>query len=188
MVDYFLERLGDEYELIGTDINHDEYVESRIPVFQINDKDSFKVLLQENVHAVIDLVGPMTARMSGYRPDIYVQTNVLGSFQEFQYAVDCHADRILYVRSFRDILERSDEEIVLRADAEPRFRYDTQHSIFTVTRLTASVLLHCMHEYYHIKALVFRLPTFYFWSRDDSYNTEDVLHKIMFRELIDQAT
>ena len=32
MVDYFLERLDDGYELIGTDVIHDEYIESRIPL------------------------------------------------------------------------------------------------------------------------------------------------------------
>ena len=46
MVDYFLERLGNEYELIGTDIIHDEYVESRIRVFQvdINDKNIYMLI------------------------------------------------------------------------------------------------------------------------------------------------
>ena len=70
MVDYFLERLDDGYELIGTDVIHDEYIESRIPLIQldINDRDGFNKLPTENVHAVIDLVGPMPGRMEGYHP------------------------------------------------------------------------------------------------------------------------
>lgn len=190
MVDYFLERLGDEYELIGTDIIHDAYVENRIPVYQVNidDKESFSQLPSENVYAVIDLVGPMPARMSGYHPETYVRTNILGSFRVFQYAIDCHADRILYARSFRDIINRSEKEIILKADMTPEFDYDTQHSIYTVSQITAAELLKCLHAYYHIKAFIFRLPNVYFWSRFDSYNVNGVPHKIMFRELIDQAT
>ena len=70
MVDYFLDRLDEGYELIGTDVIHDDYVESRIPVIQldINDEDGFARLPAENVYAVIDLVGPMPGRMIGYHP------------------------------------------------------------------------------------------------------------------------
>lgn len=190
MVDYFLERLGDEYELIGTDMIHDEYVESKIKVFQldINDKDGFAQLPSENVYAVIDLVGPMPARMSGYHPEVYVNTNVAGSFQVFQYAVNCHADRILYAKSFSDIILKAQKELVLKVDMEPEFRYDSHHSVYTVTQLAATELLKCMHAYYHIKTFIFRLPNVYFWSKNDTYNVNGKLQKMMFRELIDEAT
>ena len=46
MVDYFLERLDEDYELIGTDVIHDDYIESRIPLIQldINDQEAFAQL------------------------------------------------------------------------------------------------------------------------------------------------
>ena len=190
MVDYFLERIDDGYELIGTDVIHDEYVESRIPVIQldINDEEGFSQLPAENIHAVIDLVGPMPGRMIGYHPETYVNTNVVGSFHVFQYAVRCHADRILYAMSFNDILKRSEHELVLKADMTPEFDYNNQHSVYTVTQLTAAELLKCLHSYYNIKAFVLRLPNVYFWSRNDSYSVLGIPRKIMFRELIDQAT
>ena len=97
MVDYFLDRIDDGYELIGTDVIHDEYVESRIPLIQldINDEDSFAQLPTENVYAVIDLVGPMPGRMIGYHPETYVTTNVAGSFHVCKYSVRWHHDRML---------------------------------------------------------------------------------------------
>lgn len=190
MVDYFLDRLEGEYELIGTDIIHDDYIESKIKVFHvdINDKNSFDILPSEDVYAVIDLIGPMPARMSGYHPEVYVKTNVLGSFQVFQYALDCHADRILYARSFSDIIKRAETELVLKTDMQPDYRYDSQHSVYTVTQNAAVDLLKCLHAYYHIKTFIFRLPNIYFWSRNDTYNVNGKLHKMMFRELIDQAS
>ena len=190
MVDFFLDRLDDGFELIGTDVIHDEYVESRIPVIQldINDEDGFAQLPTENVYAVIDLVGPMPGRMIGYHPETYVTTNVVGSFHVFQYAVRCHADRILYAKSFSDIIKRSEKELVLKDDMVPEFNYDNQHSVYTVTQSAAAELLKCMHAYYHIKAFIFRLPNIYFWSRNDSISMKGKPTKIMFRELIDQAT
>lgn len=190
MVDYFLQRLSEDYELIGTDIIHDEYIEGKIPIYQvdINDKSSFEQLPNKNVYAVIDLVGPMPARMSGYHPEIYVNTNVSGSFNVFQYAVNCHADRILYAKSFSDIIKKAQTEIVLKADMRPEFNYDSHHSVYTVTQLAAVELLKCLHAYYHIKTFIFRLPNIYFWAKNDTYNVNGKLHKIMFRELIDEAT
>lgn len=190
MVDYFLDRLNGEYELIGTDIIHDEYIERKVPIIQlnINDRESFKKLPMENVHAVIDLVGPMPARMSGYHPEQYVNTNVLGSFNVFQYAVECHADRILYAKSFSDIIRKAQTDLLLKTDTQPDYSYDSHHSVYTVTQIAATELLKCFHAYYHIKAFIFRLPNIYFWSRNDTYNVNGKLHKIMFRELIDQAT
>ena len=190
MVDYFLERLDDGYELIGTDVIHDEYIESRIPLIQldINDRDGFNKLPSENVYAVIDLVGPMPGRMKGYHPEIYVDTNIAGSFNVFQYAVNCHADRILYGMSFSDILKRSEKEPILTVDMDPEFDYDNYHSVYTVSQLTAKELLKCMHGFYHIKAFIIRMPNVYFMARNENYSVKGVPTKIMFRELIDQAT
>ena len=190
MVDYFLERLDEDYELIGTDVIHDDYIESRIPLIQldINDQKAFAQLPSENVHAVIDLVGPMPGRMEGYHPEVYVRTNVGGSFRVFQYAVDCHADRILYGMSFSDILKRAEKEPVLTVDMTPEFDYDNYHSVYTVTQLTAKELLKCMHGFYNIKAFIIRMPNVYFMARNENYSVKGVPTKIMFRELIDQAT
>ncbi len=190
MVDYFLEHLGGNYEVIGADLARNAYIEQKIPVYQvnINDRESFAPLPREDVHAVIDLIGPMPARMSGYRPEIYVRTNVLGSFQVFQYAGECGADRILYAKSFSDILHRSEKDPLLKADMQPYFNYGTQHSVYTVTQLAAQELLKCMHAYSGIKAFIFRMPNVYFWSANDTYNVEGKPRKIMFRELIDRAT
>ena len=190
MVDYFLEHLEGKYELIGADLTPNSYVEQRISVFQvdINNKDSFSQLPSKDVYAVIDLIGPMPARMNGYKPEVYVKTNVLGSFQVFQYAISSGADRILYAKSFADILMNSENDPVLRIDTPPLFDYDNYHSVYTVTQNTAAELLKCLHGFYGIKAFIFRMPNVYFWSKNDTYNVAGKPVKIMFRELIDQAT
>ena len=181
MVDYFLERLDDGYELIGTDVVHDDYIESRIPLIQldINDREGFNKLPSENVHAVIDLVGPMPGRMEGYHPEIYVDTNVAGSFNVFQYAVNCHADRILYGMSFSDILKRSEKELVLKADQIfSKYKRQPKNEHYNSNYAVC----------FSIKAFIIRMPNVYFMARNENYSVKGVPTKIMFRELIDQAT
>lgn len=189
MVDYFLNELQGEYEIIGVDIHPHTYVEKRIQFYQmdINDKQAFEQLPKENIHAVIDLIGPMPARMLGYHPEEYIQTNIIGSYNIFEYCIANHVDRILYAKSFCDILKRSEETPVLTVDMEPYFDYDNQHAVYCVSQNTAMELLKCMHAYYGIKTFIFRLPHIYLWSQNDSYSVKGVPHKMMHRIIIDNA-
>ena len=189
VAEYFIERCSDKYEIIGIDYQHQETIDSMMPFIQmdINDKASYKNLPQENVYAVIDLVGPMPARMSGYHPEEYVQTNVMGSFNVFQYAIDVHADRILYAKSFCDILKRAEQQLVLHVNDDPYYNLDDHHAVYAVSQNTAKQLLDCLHEYYGIKTFVFRLPHIYLWSRNEMYSVKGVPHKMMHRIMIDNA-
>ena len=100
MVDYFLNKLPEEYEVIGVDIQSHPYVETRIKSYKldINDKQAFQMLPTDNIYAVIDLIGPMPARMLGYHPEEYIQTNIMGSYNIFEYCISNHIDRILYAK------------------------------------------------------------------------------------------
>ncbi len=68
------------------------------PIIQmdINNPDDYTKLPTQDDYAVIDLVGPMPAAMDGYDPMQYINTNVLGSYRVFDYAVRIKADRILF--------------------------------------------------------------------------------------------
>lgn len=190
LAEYFLEHCSDEYEIIGVDIYGKETVKKMIPfiAMNINNEDDYIKLPKEDVYAVIDLVGPMPMRMLGYNPAEYVETNVLGSFKVFDYAVKANADRILYAKSFCDILKRAEKQLYLHVNDEPLFDYNDYHSVYCVTQNAAKDLLRCIHEFYGIKTFTFRLPHIYLWNSDDSYNVKGVPHKMMHRILIDNAT
>lgn len=190
-VDYFLNMKMRDFEIVGADIVQSEYIRySKIDFVRVDigNKEEFDKLPKEEIYAVIDLIGPMPARMIGYHPDEYVSINILGSFNIFQYAVNVHADRILYAKSFCDILKRADTQLVLHVDDPPLFDYGDYHAVYCVSQNSAMELLKCIHRFYGIKTFIFRLPHIYLWSRNDKYSVKGVPHKMMHRILIDQAT
>ncbi|WP_026519123.1 NAD-dependent epimerase/dehydratase family protein [Butyrivibrio sp. FCS006] len=189
LVEYFLQYCGSNYEIIGVDRVEHPTVKKMVNtiLMDVNNDEEYNKLPQDDVYAVIDMIGPMPARMNGYNPSIYVETNVLGSFKIFNYAIRVGADRILYAKSFADIVKRGETQLYLHVDDEPCFEYDNYHSVYTITQNTAKDLLRCLHEFYQIKTFTIRLPHIYLWNSDDSYMVAGVPQKMMHRIIIDKA-
>lgn len=188
-VDFFKQSNNKDYELIGADISNNEYVDTQVPFIQmdINDEASFSLLPVENVYSVIDLIGPMPARMKGYHPEEYVHTNIVGTFNILRYCVRVQADRFIYARSFCDILKNSETDPVLKTDTPAYFDYGDDHAVYSVSQISAVELIKCFHAYYGLKTFVFRLPTIYLWSKNDSYSVKGIPQKKMYRHMIDLA-
>ena len=189
LLDYFLNSELVDFEIIGIDMITCDYVEKNARFIQmnINNKNEFDNLPSEDIFAVIDLIGPMPARMEGYNPEEYVRTNIMGTFNVVQFCVEKKVDRFIYAKSFSDILSRSEKDITLTVDMSPSFDYGNQHSIYTVSQLAAVELIKCIHSYYSLKTFIIRLPTIYLWSKNDKYFVKGKIAKKMYLHMIDCA-
>lgn len=190
LVDYFLEKgvpMG--YEVIGAGRHDCSFVEKRIKYIKVDitRKEDFEKFPQ-NIYAIIDLAGAMPARMQGYEPRLYINTNIVGTFNVLQYCIQNRVDRILYSQSFGDIKDWGENKILLKSDMPPQFSYDTDHSVYVVSKNTAVELIKCYHALHNLKSFIFRLPTVYSWSDNDSYYVDGVLRKRAWRLLIDKAS
>ena len=189
LVDYFLSIPdSDEYEIIGVGRHHCHFLDKRINfiIADISKKEDFNHLPRD-VYAVVDLAGAMPARMQGYNPELYINTNIIGTFNILQYCIDIKADRILYTQSFGDIKDIAERKVELMPDMKPEFKYNSDHSVYVVSKNAAVDLIKCFHSYYGLKSFIFRLPTIYSWSSNDTYYVDGVLRKRAWRILIDKA-
>lgn len=189
LIEYLKNKRSDN-DIIAVDIYQSEPIKKLgVPFYRIdiNSKEDFLKLPVENVDAVIDLIGPMPARMEGYNPEEYIQTNILGTFHVAQFCVKNNIKKMIYARSFCDILEHAEEELKLRVDMLPKFDYGNYHSVYSVSQISAVECLKCMHAFYGLELLVFRLPTIYLWSKNDVYGVKGVMQKKMYRKIIDDA-
>ncbi len=189
LIDYLLSKREKE-DVIAVDIFLSEEVKKLGVEFvelNINNDEDYSKLPQENIDVVIDLVGPMPARMVGYNPEEYVQTNILGTFKIAQYCVKAQVGKLIYARSFCDIRARAEKELVLKVDMEPYFDYGNQHAVYSVSQISAYHLMKCIHAYDGLDVIAFRLPTVYLWSKNDVYGVNGVMQKKMYREIIDNA-
>lgn len=187
-VDYFCKHKPIDFELIGVGRHHCSFVETKIDyvLADITKKEDLEKL-PKDVHAVVLLAGAMPARMKGYNPEQYITTNIVGVYNVLEYCVKNHIDRILFTQSFGDIKDRAEKDLVLTPDMKPFFKYDTDHSVYVVTKNTAVELIKCYHSIHHLKSFIFRLPTVYSWSSNDSYYVDGILKRRAWRILIDKA-
>ena len=189
LVDYFLNHFDGSFELVGVGRHSCKFVEDRIPYIQLDiSKKEDLDKLPRNIYAIVDLAGAMPARMQGYHPEEYINTNIVGTFNILEFCRKQGVDRILFTQSFGDIKDRAEKTLILKPDMIPLFDYATDHSLYVVSKNTAVEMLKCYHALHGLKTFIFRLPTIYSWSQNDSYYVDGELKKRAWRLLIDKAT
>lgn len=180
---------GNEYEIIAVGTRKTDFFSTiGVPYYRVDitRKEDFNVL-PENPYAVIDLAGVMPARMQGYYPQKYIDTNISGTLNILDYCIHNHADRILYSQSFGDIKDYGETDLVLKVDMPRKFSYTSDHTIYILTKNFAVDMIENYHRMYGLKRFIFRLPTIYLYSPVDHYYVDGVIRKIGYRILIDKA-
>lgn len=152
----------------------------------ITQKDGFSSL-PSDIFAVVDFAGMMPARMKGYHPQRYIDVNITGTMNILDYAREAHADRILFMQSFGDIKDYGEKEVLLTANMPRKFQFNTDHTVYVMTKNFAVDLLENYHQLYGIKNFVFRLPTIYLYSKQDQFYVDGKMRQIGYRRLIDMA-
>ena len=152
----------------------------------ISRKEDFEVL-PSNPFAIVDFAGLMPARMKGYYPQRYVDVNITGSLNIFEYGRQNRVDRILFMQSFGDIKDYGETDVLLTAKMPRKYKFNSDHTVYVMTKNFAVDLLENYHQMYGIKKFIFRLPTIYLYSKQDKYYVDGVERRIGYRILMDMA-
>lgn len=189
LVEYILQQKSKDIEVIGVGRSKNDKLSSKIDYIQmdISQKEAFDCL-PNDIYAVIDLAGAMPARMKGYSPQIYINSNIVGTFNVLEYCVKNCVDRILFSQSFGDIKDLAEKDILLTPDMLADFKYDTDHALYIISKNTSVEMIKCYHAMYGIKAFIFRLPTIYSWSENDYYYVNGEKRVRAWRHLIELAS
>lgn len=163
-----------EYEVIATGRrNTDVFDQFGVSFIQVDmlKKEDFIKLPQENVYAVIVLAATIPSYMSEYNGESYLQTNIMGAFNVFEYCRKVNADRILYSQTVFDISLYASEDPtkILEPNLPPYFSYSGDHAVYVISKNTAIELLKHYYAEYGIKYFIFRFPTIYEYSSFQYY-------------------
>ena len=181
-IDYITKNYcGSEYEIVATGLRETDYFEkNNIEYYKVDitKKEEFSKLPKEDVYAVVDLAGLMPARMNGYDPYKYIDVNIIGTLNILEYCRMNNVDRILFSQSFGDIKDNAEKNILLKVDSPINFNYETDHTIYVMTKNFAVDMIKNYNKMYGLKAFIFRLPTIYLWSPIDHYYVDGKIKKI----------
>lgn len=189
ITDYFCDVAKDEYEIIAVGLRKTEFFDRygiKYHRIDISRAEQFEVLPVEDVHAVIYTAAMMPARMVGYEPMKYIDTNVKGTLNVLEYCRKVQADRIIFSQTIRDMGNKIGKEVI-EADAVRDFSYKGDHAVYVISKNAAVDLIEHYYQEYGLKRFIFRLPTIYMYTPDKYYSVDGVKKIMGFRHMIDQA-
>lgn len=188
LVNYFFERRAEnDIELLTADLESCKFMENRSKYYHIDirKKEDFDVL-PKDIYCVIDLATTMPARMVGFDPQKYIDTNISGTCNVLEFCRVNNVNRVLFAQTFGDILKKAETDPVLMPDMTPELDYNDTKSFYIATMCTAVDCVKYYHSIYNLRTFVFRLPTIYSWH-NKVYCENGVITKQAWKILIDQA-
>lgn len=191
LTEYCLDNLDlNEFEVIAVGRKKTHFFEkigAKYYRVDITNEDDFKKLPTEEIYAVVNLAAVLPAYMEGYKPEEYIQTNIVGAFNILEYCRKVNADRILYPQSEGDLSGYWGKEILLKPDMPRKFSFKGDHALYVISKNTAVDMIEHYHQEYGIKSFIFRCPTIYAYTPNEYFYVDGKKRILAYRHLMNQA-
>ena len=153
----------------------------------IRAKEAFDILPQKDVDAVIHLAGLLPARMEGYQPQRYIDINVTGALNVFEYCAKVQAEKMVYSQSISDVSRLCGTTTPISSDAPVSFPLNNDHSVYSITKNAAVSLLEHFSAKYGFKYFVLRFPNIYLYHPNPFYYVDGIRRWQGYRLMIHRA-
>ena len=132
-------------------------------------QEDFKRLPQENVFAVIHMAAVLPAKMVGYEPRDYVESNIYGTMNVLDYAVTAGAERFVFPKSWSDVTYLTGSLKPIPADAPVKFPINDDHTIYAITKNAATDIVAHYAARYGFRYYILRFPNIFCYHPDPTY-------------------
>jgi len=191
LTEYCIENLNlQEFEVVAVGRKQTDFFDKKgIEYHRVDIKEvsQFDKLPHKDIHAVINLAAILPAYMQGYKPEQYIETNILGAFNVLEYCKRTQADRILYPQTEGDLSGYWGKEILIKPDFLRNFSYKGDHALYVISKNTAVDMIEHYHREYGIKRFIFRCPTIYAYTPNQYFYVNGVKKVLAYRHLMNQA-
>ncbi len=103
----------------------------------IMNTDTYSGLPQTNVYGIVHMAAVLPATMEGYNPRTYVESNINGTLNILDYAVQAGVKRFVFPKSWSDILYLTGSLKPIDADAVVKFPLNNDHTMYAITKNAA---------------------------------------------------
>ena len=188
MKEYFSNQ---DYEVIASGRRETNVFDSMdIPYISVDitKQKDFSKLPSDNVYAVVLLAAQIPAYMSGYYPESYLQTNIMGTWNVLEYCRQTKADRILFSTTCFDVAEYAkDNRTPIKDDVPLKFSYTDDHAVYVITKNASIELMEHYKQTYGLKNFIFRFPSIYAYTPNRYYYSNGVKSVRPFSMFIERA-
>lgn len=135
----------------------------------ISNPFDFENLPCENIYAVINLAGLLPARMKGYQPQKYIDINITGCLNIWNYCAKVGVSKVIYSQSISDVAYLCGDNKPISSDAESKFPLDNDHTVYSISKNAATSLLEHFATHYNFYYYVLRFPNIYLYHPNPMY-------------------
>ena len=153
----------------------------------ICNKDSYSLLPQKDVYAVLHFAGALPASMKGYNADLYISSIIQGTLNVLEYSRTVGADRIIFPQSLFDVSYLFGSKTPIPPDSERRAPLNGDHAVYVISKNAAVDLIEHYHAMYGIKRFILRLSRVYMYDPNPFTYTDGKKVMISDRYLIYRA-
>jgi UDP-glucose 4-epimerase len=149
-------------------------------------KDDLKKLPIENIDAIVHCAGIMPARMQGYYPHVYIDSEIHGTLNVLEYMVDMSINKIVFTQAGNNNVYQLGK-IPVPADIQKVFPLNSDHSVYSICKNAAVDLIEHFHYKHAIKRFILRLCNIYHYHPDPYYYVNGEKRMIGHRLIMDKA-
>ena len=149
--------------------------------------EDFNQLPTEGIDAVVQIAGAMPSRMVGYKPELYLQVNTLGTLNVLEYCRRAKVPTHIFTQSHSDVAGHWNTGKLIPPDAPRILNLKGDHAVYIISKNAAVDLIEHYHLDYGIQTLVFRLPTIYSYRPIFDMYVDGEARPIGYRHLIQLA-
>jgi len=153
----------------------------------IQKKDDFNNLPQNDVFAIFHFAGAMPAHMKGYNPYEYINSNITGTLNVLEYARNVHSEKIIFSQSVSDVLYLGGTTTPIPADSEMHYPLTGDHAVYSISKNAAVGLIRHYEQEFGVTAYILRLPTIYAYHPNPYYYVNGEKKILGYRFLMNKA-
>jgi len=170
-------------------IDHERYAAKGVQCASVDiiTKMGFENLPQRHIRAVIQIAGAMPSRMSGYKPEVYIDVNITGTLNVLEYCRTVNAGVFVFMQSHSDVAGHWNSTTPISANATRRLNLRGDHAVYIITKNAAVDLVEHYHQEYGIRTVTLRLPTIYCYTPLNEMFVNGAKRPIAYLYMIERA-
>jgi len=154
----------------------------------ITKKEDFKKLPTENIDAVVLLAALLPANVKNHNPFDYIKVNITGTLNVLEYCRLNNVKKLISTTSYADVQNLWSKNMPINETAKRDFKFTGDHTLYIITKNTASDLIEHYNQEYGMQGVVLRLPPVYGYGPHLEIYVNGKYYKSGFQIFVEKAT
>lgn len=191
LVDYYFKNYNsNEYEIICIGSRNTDFFsiyKFKYLKIDISNKEDFKKLPQDNIHAVIHTAARLPTHDPDHYSESFIDINIKGTLNILEYCRKTKTDRIIFTQTMSNIANEFGKTLEITPNLPRNFPFKGDHVLYVLSKNLAEDLVNHYNQQHGIKTFVFKIPTIYQYRENPYWYVDGLKKPRVFHRFIELA-